>query len=166
MIKLPSCRGLKLDYILNTHHHWDHTGGNEELKSKFHCTIVGPKADKGRIPGIDVALADGESWQFGDLEMQVFDTPGHTRGHITLWFPQVQALFPGGNSCLHARRHELSAASMPELAYGDGCCLQVQCISGGIVWHACLSACWLADLFCCCLEAVWRLLVALRCHIG
>ncbi|DBA82693.1 hypothetical protein WJX77_002229 [Trebouxia sp. C0004] len=88
-------RGLKLDYILNTHHHWDHTGGNEELKSKFHCTIVGPKADKGRIPGIDIALADGESWQFGDLEMQVFDTPGHTRGHITLWFPQVQALFPG-----------------------------------------------------------------------
>ncbi|DBB09742.1 TPA: hypothetical protein ACH3X3_001377 [Trebouxia sp. C0006] len=88
-------RGLKLDYILNTHHHWDHTGGNEELKSKFQCTIVGPKADKGRIPGIDIALADGESWQFGDLEMQVFDTPGHTRGHITLWFPQVQALFPG-----------------------------------------------------------------------
>ncbi len=89
------CRGFKLDYILNTHHHWDHTGGNEELKSKFNCTIVGPKADKGRIPGIDIALADGESWQFGDLEMQVFDTPGHTRGHITLWFPQVQALFPG-----------------------------------------------------------------------
>ena len=89
------CRGLKLDYILNTHHHWDHTGGNEELKSKFKCTIVGPKADKGRIPGIDIALGDGESWQFGDLKMEVFDTPGHTRGHITLWFPQVEALFPG-----------------------------------------------------------------------
>lgn len=91
-------RGLNLDYILNTHHHWDHTGGNEELKRKFNCTIVGPKADQGRIPGIDIALADGESWQFGNLEMQVFDTPGHTRGHITLWFPQIQALFPG-KSC-------------------------------------------------------------------
>lgn len=99
---LALCRGLKLDYILNTHHHWDHTGGNEELKRKFNCTIVGPKADQGRIPGIDVALADGESWKFGNLQMQVFDTPGHTRGHITLWFPQIQALFPGklsaGNS--------------------------------------------------------------------
>ena len=94
------CRGLKLDYILNTHHHWDHTGGNEELKSKFKCTIVGPKADKGRIPGIDVALGDGESWQFGDLKMEVLDTPGHTRGHITLWFPQVEALFPGQASGL------------------------------------------------------------------
>lgn len=89
------CRGLKLDYILNTHHHWDHTGGNEELKKKFSCTIVGPKADEGRIPGIDTALGDGESWQFGDLKMEVFDTPGHTRGHITLWFPEVEALFPG-----------------------------------------------------------------------
>ncbi len=107
--QLPLCRGLKLDYILNTHHHWDHTGGNEELKSKFHCTIVGPKADKGRIPGIDIALADGESWQFGDLEMQVFDTPGHTRGHITLWFPQVQALFPGGNSCLRSHVENVAA---------------------------------------------------------
>lgn len=92
-------RGLKLDYILNTHHHWDHTGGNEELKHKFNCNVVGPRADQGRIPGIDVALADGESWKFGNLEMQVFDTPGHTRGHITLWFPQIQALFPGKLSC-------------------------------------------------------------------
>lgn len=96
---LALCRGLKLDYILNTHHHWDHTGGNEELKRKFNCTIVGPKADQGRIPGIDIALADGQSWKFGNLEMQVFDTPGHTRGHITLWFPQIQALFPGKLSC-------------------------------------------------------------------
>lgn len=96
---LAQCRGLKLDYILNTHHHWDHTGGNEELKRKFNCTIVGPKADQGRIPGIDISLADGESWSFGSLEMQVFDTPGHTKGHITLWFPQIQALFPGKLSC-------------------------------------------------------------------
>lgn len=100
---LPAlCRGLKLDYILNTHHHWDHTGGNEELRRKFDCTIVGPKADEGRIPGIDIALVDGESWKFGNLEMQVFDTPGHTRGHITLWFPQIQALFPGKLSCCNS----------------------------------------------------------------
>lgn len=41
----------KLDYIFNTHHHHDHTGGNEELKAKYGCTIVGPAADKARIPG-------------------------------------------------------------------------------------------------------------------
>lgn len=42
--------------------------------------IVGPAADKQRIPGIDVALAEGDTWQFGGHEMHVFDTPGHTRG--------------------------------------------------------------------------------------
>lgn len=70
-------------------------GGNLELKQKYGCQIVGPKADHDRIPGIDVALADGDSWDFGSLEMRVFDTPGHTKGHITLWFPEAEALFPG-----------------------------------------------------------------------
>lgn len=92
---LHTCRGLKLDFILNTHHHWDHTGGNTELKRHYNCQIVGPKADKDRIPGIDIALGDGDTWHFGNLEMRVFDTPGHTRGHITLWFPEAEALFPG-----------------------------------------------------------------------
>lgn len=87
--------GLTPSYILNTHHHWDHTGGNEELKKQFGLEIVGPKADAARIPGLDTPLGDGDSWQFGDLEMRVFDTPGHTRGHITLYFPQAGALFPG-----------------------------------------------------------------------
>ena len=62
---------------------------------RYKLTIVGPKADEERIPGIDVALADGETWQFGGLTMHVMDTPGHTRGHITLWFPEADALFPG-----------------------------------------------------------------------
>ncbi len=48
-----------------------------------------------RIPGIDVALGDGDVWRLGELEMQVLDTPGHTKGHITLWFPQAKALFAG-----------------------------------------------------------------------
>jgi hydroxyacylglutathione hydrolase len=87
--------GVKPDYILNTHHHWDHTGGNEELKRKYGLTIVGPKADKDRIPGIDVALGEGDTFDFGQLQMQVFDTPGHTRGHITLYFPQAESVFPG-----------------------------------------------------------------------
>lgn len=92
------CRGLKADYILNTHHHFDHTGGNLELKQRYGATIVGPAADKDRIPGIDISLKDGDTWKFGQLEMRVFDTPGHTRGHITLHFPEAEALFPGTQS--------------------------------------------------------------------
>lgn len=89
-------RGWSLDYIFNTHHHFDHTGGNMQLKKQFQgLEIVGPKADAARIPGIDIQVGDGDTWQFGELEMRVFDTPGHTRGHITYWLPEAKALFPG-----------------------------------------------------------------------
>ncbi len=65
------------------------------LKEEFGAQIVGPKADRDRIPGIDVALAEGDSWDFAGLEMRVLDTPGHTRGHITLFFPGPEAVFTG-----------------------------------------------------------------------
>ncbi len=54
----------------------DHVGGNEELKRRYGATVVGPAADRARIPAIDVALADGESWHLGSLEMRVIDVPG------------------------------------------------------------------------------------------
>eukprot|EP00887_Chlorella_sp_A99_P006475 scaffold3.g6475.t1 len=88
-------KGWQLTHILNTHHHWDHVGGNEELKRRYGCTVVGPAADRERIPGIDVALADGDRYPFGATELMCFDTPGHTRGHITFYCSEAQALFPG-----------------------------------------------------------------------
>ena len=51
---------LNLKYILNTHHHFDHVGGNIELKEKYGAKIVGNKNDKDRIPGIDICLMEGE----------------------------------------------------------------------------------------------------------
>jgi hydroxyacylglutathione hydrolase len=89
------CRGWKLQYILNTHHHHDHTGGNAQLKKAYKCEIVGPKADEERIPLIDTALAEGESFHLGKMEFKVFDTPGHTKGHITFWAPEAKLMFPG-----------------------------------------------------------------------
>ena len=87
--------GWRLTHILNTRHHADHTGGNLELKEATGCVIVGPAADRARIPGIDVALADGESYDFAGHEARVLDVPGHTRGHIAFWFPDSRALFCG-----------------------------------------------------------------------
>lgn len=88
-------RGWVLTHIFNTHHHGDHTGGNFELKEKYGCTIVGPRADQARIPGIDVQVGDGDSYTFGDQTAKVFDTPGHTHGHIAFWFEDGDALFCG-----------------------------------------------------------------------
>jgi hydroxyacylglutathione hydrolase len=88
-------RGWRLTHILNTHHHMDHVGGNLALKEATGCTIVGPAADRDRIPGIDIALSDGERYSLGAAEGVVFDVPGHTRGHIAWWFSESDALFCG-----------------------------------------------------------------------
>jgi len=87
--------GWRLTHILNTHHHADHTGANLALKAKWHCTIVGPRADHGRIPGIDIDVGEGDTYAFGSQVARVFDVPGHTRGHIAYWFEGSHALFCG-----------------------------------------------------------------------
>ncbi len=87
--------GWSLDYILNTHHHWDHAGGNLELKEQTGCKIVGPRADAARIPGIDIQVGDGDIFEFGQHKANVYDTPGHTRGHIVFHFADEQIAFVG-----------------------------------------------------------------------
>jgi hydroxyacylglutathione hydrolase len=87
--------GWRLTHILNTHHHPDHTGGNLEIKRATGAIVVGPRADRDRIPGIDVAVADGERYALGTEAAEVFDVPGHTRGHIAYWFKDSRALFCG-----------------------------------------------------------------------
>jgi hydroxyacylglutathione hydrolase len=95
VLALLSELGWQLDYILNTHHHHDHSGGNLGIKERTGATIVGPQADRARIPGIDVALADGEHFQLGTADAEVMDIPGHTRGHIAFWFERDRAVFCG-----------------------------------------------------------------------
>ncbi|XP_077253011.1 putative hydroxyacylglutathione hydrolase 2, chloroplastic [Tasmannia lanceolata] len=84
-----------LTYILNTHHHYDHTGGNMELKARYGAKVIGSVSDKDRIPGIDIALSDGEKWMFAGHEVLVMETAGHTRGHISFYFPGSGAVFTG-----------------------------------------------------------------------
>jgi len=88
-------KGWRLTHILNTHHHQDHAGGNLALKHRYGCTIVGPKADADRIPGIDVQVADGDAVAFGSVRARVFDVPGHTRGHIAYYFESEGVAFVG-----------------------------------------------------------------------
>jgi hydroxyacylglutathione hydrolase len=88
-------RGWRLDYILNTHHHGDHAGGNLELKQATGCRIAGARTDAARIPGIDITLGEGESIDIGSHRATVIETPGHTRGHVAYHFAADGIVFVG-----------------------------------------------------------------------
>ncbi|MGH8548032.1 MAG: hydroxyacylglutathione hydrolase [Methylococcales bacterium] len=88
-------RGWRLDFILNTHHHGDHVGGNLELKRNSGCRIAGSRSDRARIPGIDILLDEGDLFHLGFAEAEVISVSGHTCGHIAYWFPEHDALFCG-----------------------------------------------------------------------
>ena len=86
---------INLKYILNTHHHNDHIGGNLSLKEKYNCQIIGFEGDKNRIPKIDVLLKDNEIWKNDSFEAKIFHLPGHTLGHIAFYFYKEKKIFTG-----------------------------------------------------------------------
>ncbi|MFZ2451092.1 MAG: hydroxyacylglutathione hydrolase [Methylovulum miyakonense] len=88
-------RGWRLSYIFNTHHHGDHVGGNLELQAKTACQIIGPAADKHRIPGIDRCVSDQDVVTLGNHSAKVLETHGHTSGHVVYYFASENALFCG-----------------------------------------------------------------------
>ena len=83
--------GWQLKYILNTHHHWDHVGGNLEIKAATGCQIIASDADRNRIPGIDIAVTEGDTIELGKHKAQIIFTPGHTSGHIVYHFADDEA---------------------------------------------------------------------------
>ncbi len=85
----------KIDYILNTHHHFDHVGGNLELKKKYNCKIIGSLEDEGRIPGIDIKLKNNDIFEFGKVKFKVILVPGHTSGHICFYSEKEKIIFTG-----------------------------------------------------------------------
>jgi len=85
----------KLTHILNTHHHFDHAGGNEELKAKWGCKIVGFDGDFERIPGIDQRVRENDLVEFGGTRARVIEVSGHTSGHIAYHFEPDQMVFVG-----------------------------------------------------------------------
>lgn len=84
---------LRLNLILNTHHHWDHVGGNSRLKEEFQCLIYGPYNED--IPGRTHEVYPEQILHFNNLKVQVLDVAAHTLGHVAYFFPSQGVLFCG-----------------------------------------------------------------------
>ena len=87
--------GWKLTDILVTHHHADHTGGIEALKSRYKCRVVAPAKEAAQIPAVDETVREGDTVALGKLAANVIETPGHTLGHIAYWFHGEKLAFVG-----------------------------------------------------------------------
>src|SRR5580704_9382187 len=86
--------GWGLDFILNTHWHPDHAGGNAEIKAATGCQIVGP-AEVTRIAPLDRTVVGGDTVALGETAFQVIETGGHTLGHIAYFDAADQIAFVG-----------------------------------------------------------------------
>jgi hydroxyacylglutathione hydrolase len=88
--------GVRLTAIWNTHHHWDHVGGNEELCAALpDLAVVAHDSDDGRVPGQTARVADGDVVTVGKLSATIIHNPGHTTGAISYHLPEQRAVFTG-----------------------------------------------------------------------
>ena len=95
IINFVEKENINLKYILNTHHHFDHVGGNKNLKKKYNSVVIGYKDDANRIPEIDILLEDNQIWKADNFEAKIMHIPGHTTGHICYHFFKEKLIFTG-----------------------------------------------------------------------
>ena len=87
--------GGRLDMILLTHHPGDHIAGTDDIRARYGAPVIGAKADAHRLPKLDRSVAAGDTIMVGSASGRVMETPGHTRGHISLYFAAGGVLLPG-----------------------------------------------------------------------
>jgi hydroxyacylglutathione hydrolase len=110
---------IDLKAILNTHHHRDHTGGNEGLLAGQRVDVYGHRSDRDRIPGLTRGIDEGDVISIGDLTGEVLFIPGHTTGHIAYLFGDAlfcgDTLFTAGCGRLFEGTPEQMHASLSKL---------------------------------------------------
>jgi hydroxyacylglutathione hydrolase len=86
-------RGWPITQVWNTHHHWDHTGGNRAIKDTTGCTVSAPAAEDIKVR--DVGLSEGSELRIGAHIGRAIEIPGHTLGHVALVFEDDRIAFVG-----------------------------------------------------------------------
>ena len=93
ILEALSQRNWNLDFVLITHHHWDHIDALPALQEHHNPKIIGATADQHRLPPLDIALQDGDTFECLGETLHVHDVSGHTVGHIAYHFPKSKAVF-------------------------------------------------------------------------
>ena len=118
--------GLELVAILDTHHHWDHVGGNEALAARFGVPVYAHESDRGRVPGQTHDVREGQRFEVAGLAIDPLHVPGHTLGAVayhvgdgvftgdTLFIAGCGRLFEGTPEQMHVSLSEKIAALPPE----------------------------------------------------
>lgn len=88
-------RGWRLSHILVTHHHGDHVAGIPALKAATGAEVIGPAREAQKIGTLDRTVSEGDVVAVGPYAVTVFETPGHTLGHVSYWFQAEKLLFAG-----------------------------------------------------------------------
>ncbi len=79
-------KGLSLQYIINTHFHWDHSSGNQELQGLTQAPLLMHRSDTPLYgKPVDMPLAGQENLPLGQYSLQILHTPGHTPGGICIY---------------------------------------------------------------------------------
>jgi len=95
VINYLEANNLKLDYILNTHHHYDHITGNQELLERYNCKIFANSKDVYRINSVTDELTEGQILQLGIFNFKILATPGNAINHISYHDEKLKLLFSG-----------------------------------------------------------------------
>lgn len=85
--------GWTLTDIFVTHHHGDHTEGIAGLKAEYGARVTGPRGEQDKIAGLDVLVGEGDTVRLGETTFDVYETPGHTLGHIVYHDPAGKHAF-------------------------------------------------------------------------
>ena len=95
VIEFLNKKNWHLNEIINTHHHHDHIGGNNELIDIYKPKLIAPSYNKNQISNADMFVSDNETLHVAGVFTKVIHTPGHTLGHICFYMPEEKCLFSG-----------------------------------------------------------------------
>ena len=93
VLKFAENRGLHIEAVLVTHHHFDHTAGCRGIRARTGASIVAPAASS--VSPLDRTVSDGDSVVFGESEFRVMAVPGHTADHVVYYSAADNLLFTG-----------------------------------------------------------------------